>query len=366
MSRNGTEKPLVYVGTYGRGSQQGIYAYRMDASSGALEFVSQFPEAGENPSFLAIHPERRLLYAVNEIADFDGRADGAVVAFSIEAETGQLTYLNRQPSVGATPCHLSVHSTGRFVLVANYNGGTVSVLPITEDGTLGPASDSAQHHGSSIDPEQQNVPHPHSVSLDPAGRYAFVADKGIDRIAVYELDTELGKLVPNETLWAKVRPGAGPRHFAFHPDRRHAYVINELASTFTAFTYDEASGTLAEIQTVSTLPDGFDGTSYCADVHVSPSGGFLYGSNRGHDSIVIFAIDGETGKLTYVDHEPTRGETPRNFAIDPTGDFLLGANQDTDTIVTFRIDQKTGKLDATGHVTEVPSPVCVKLVPSAA
>ena len=362
MSRSEAEKPLVYVGTYGLGSQQGIYVYHMDMSSGALQFVTQVPEAGENPSFLAIHPEGSSLYAVNEIADFDGKQDGAVVAFSIARDTGHLTYLNRQPSIGATPCHLTVDNTGRFVLVANYNGGTVSVLPIREGGALGPSTDSAQHSGSSIHPEHQSVPHPHSINLDSIGRHAFAADKGIDKIMVYRLDTGQGKLVPHQTPSVRIRPGAGPRHFGFHPNGRHAYVINELDSTLTAFNYDAVDGTLAEIQTVSTLPKGFNGFSWCADVHVSPSGRFLYGSNRGHDSIAIFAIDGHTGKLEYVGHEPTQGETPRNFAIDPTGTFLLAANQDTGTIVTFRIEPESGNLDASGYVTKVPSPVCIKII----
>jgi 6-phosphogluconolactonase len=247
--------------------------------------------------------------------------------------------------------------------VANYAGGSVSVLPIGEDGRLGELTDLVQHHGSSANPQRQKSPHPHSANLDAANRYLFVPDLGLDKIMIYRIDSPRGKLKPNDEPWARVKAGAGPRHFAFHPKGRYAYVINELDSTVTAFAFDETRGTLKEIQTVPTLPDSFTGNSTCADVHVSPSGKFLYGSNRGHDSIVIFAIDEDTGQLTYVEHEPTQGKTPRNFAIDPTGTFLLAANQNSDTVVTFRIDPVTGRLSPTGHVASVPSPVCLKLVP---
>jgi 6-phosphogluconolactonase len=334
----------------------------MDVSSGALEFASKVTGL-DNPTFLAISPDQHFLYAASEVDESAGQPGGAVSAFSIAPKTGTLTYLNQRSSGGALCCHLSVDKTRNFVLVANYGGGSVAVLPIEQDGRVGEATDFVQHRGSSIDPQRQQGPHAHSIVLDAANRYAFAPELGLDRIMIYRLDVAEGKLIPSDKPWAQVRPGAGPRHFTFHPNGRYAYVINELNSTFTAFAYDETNGALTEIQTVSTLPDDFAGTSHCADVHVSPSGKFLYGSNRGHDSIVVFAIDGDTGRLTYVDHEPTQGETPRNFAIDATGTFLLAANQDTDTIVTFRIDQQTGKLEATGDVTEVPMPVCLKLMP---
>ena len=351
---------LVYIGTYTQGESEGIYVYRLDTSSGALEYVS-VATGIDNPSFLDLHPHKPYLYAINEISELGGESGGAITAFSINEETGELTLLNQQSTIGTGPCHLSVDATGKFVLVANYGGGSVCMLPIQEDGTLGEATDFIQHEGSSVDPARQQGPHAHSIMIDPANQYAFTPDLGLDKILIYKIDLTNGKLVPNDPSSAEVAPGGGPRHFDFHPNRKYAYVINEMGNTVTAFTYDETDGSLAEIQTIPTLPDDFDGTSHTADVHVSPSGKFLYGSNRGHDSIVIFAIDSETGTLTYVDHESTQGETPRNFAIDPTGTFLFAENQGTDTIVTFRIDSDTGKLTATGHVTDVPMPVCLKM-----
>ncbi|MEM2905596.1 MAG: lactonase family protein [Candidatus Bathyarchaeia archaeon] len=353
---------LVYVGTYTRGRSDGVYVHRMDLASGALRLVGK-AAGGDNPSFLAAHPRRCYLYAVNEVGEFAGKPGGAVTAFSIDAETGELTYLNRQPSLGAHPCHLSVDKTGVYVLVANYSGGSVTVLPIERDGRLGDPTDSVQHQGSSVNPQRQSGPHPHSVNLDPANRYAFVPDLGLDKVMIYRLDLTRGKLEPNdEQPWAQVEPGAGPRHLAFHPTGKYAYVINELDSTLTAFTYDGTRGTLRRVQTVTALPASFAGVSYSADVHVAPSGRFVYGSNRGHDSIVTYGIDEATGRLTYVGHEATQGRTPRNFAIDPTGTFLLVANQESDSIVTFRINQETGRLASTGCVAKVPTPVCLSII----
>ena len=361
MTKHNNEEILVYIGTYTRGESEGIYVYRMDNSSGALEFAS-VASGVKNPSFVAIGPKQRYLYAVNEISDLDGKPSSAVSAFSIDQKTGELALLNHQPSQGAGPCHLSVDATGQFVLVANYGSGSVAAFPINSDGKLGEASDFVQHQGSSVDPRRQKGPHAHSINLDKNNRFAFAPDLGLDKIMIYELDLTQGKLKPADEPWAKVKAGAGPRHFAFHPSSKYAYVINEIISSITAFTYDEKRGALREIQTISTLPEDFSGTSHCADVHVSPSGKFVYGSNRGHDSIAIFAIDESTGKLNCVGYESTRGKSPRNFAIDPTGTFLLAANQDTNTVVTFRIDQQTGKLMATDYVAEVPKPVCLRLI----
>ena len=350
---------LIYVGTYNRQGSEGIYVYRMDPSSGALELSSKVGGV-DNPSFLAIDPQQRYLYAVNEVARSADGSSGAVSAFSIHQQTGELSYLNRQPSHGAGPCHLTVDRTSSFVLVANYASGSLSVLPILRDGGLGEATDAVQHEGSSVDPDRQDGPHAHSITLDPGNRYAFAPDLGIDRVMVYELDLAQGKLRPHDEV--QTRAGAGPRHFSFHPTGKYAYLINELDSTLTAFAYDGGSGTLTEITTVSALPEGFEGTSHCADVHVSPSGRFVYGSNRGDDSIVVFEIDERSGRLTYVGHEPTQGETPRNFAVDPTGAFLLAANQNSDTIVVFRIHEQTGKLIPTGDSVEVSEPACLKVV----
>lgn len=353
---------LLYAGTYTSGKSVGIYVYRMDLSNGALKPSGSI--ATTQPSYLAIDERRRYLYAVNEVTEFDGQPGGAVSAFAIDQQTGNLRFLNQQPSLGGAPCYVCVARGGGHVLVANYAGGNVSVLPVRRNGELGKATDAAQHRGSGPNRERQEAPHAHSVVLDPANRYAFAADLGIDRIMAYRFDARAGKLNPHAPGTFRSKAGAGPRHFTFHPGGRHAYAINELDSTVTAFSYEQAAGTLREVQTVSSLPAGFSGGNTCADVHVAPSGRFLYGSNRGHDSIVVYAIERHTGKLRYVEHVSTGGRTPRNFTIDQTGGFLLAANQNSDTIVTFRIDAATGRLRPAGHVMEVPSPVCLKLIPA--
>ncbi|MFH1268296.1 MAG: beta-propeller fold lactonase family protein, partial [Planctomycetota bacterium] len=337
-----------------------IYHARLDLATGEIEGVEL---AGEvvNPSFLAVHPSRGFLYAVGEIANFEGKRAGAVSAFSIDPGTGKLTLLNQRPSEGTGPCHLVVDQTGKNVLVANYGSGSVASLPIGEDGRLGEATSAIQHEGSSVNPQRQQGPHAHSINLDAANRFAFAADLGLDKIFIYRFD-HAGTLEAADPPWAKVAPGAGPRHFAFHPGGRLAYVINELDSTVTAFEYDARRGVLTSLETVSTLPPGFEGESNTAEVQVHPSGKFLYGSNRGHDSIAAFAIDPQTGRLRFVAHESTQGKTPRNFGIDPTGAYLLAANQATDNVVVFRIDPETGALGATGHSASVPSPVCVKML----
>jgi len=356
------EKMLVYVGTYTRRGSKGIYIYVMDPETGSLKPAGKAVNLN-NPSFLAISPQKGSLYAVNEVHSFMGRRSGAVSSFMIDGETGELTPLNSKPSGGTSPCYVTVDGTGRYVLTANYSSGSLCVLPVMDDGSLGEATDIIQHEGSSIDPKRQMGPHAHSVVVDPSNRYVYAADLGIDKIMIYKFDVERGKLKPNDQPWVRTQPGAGPRHFTFHPNERFAYVINELDSTIIAFSYDRESGRLKPVQTVSTLPDGYEGANYPADIHVDPSGMFLYGSNRGHDSIAIYRIDGETGRLSLIGHESTRGRSPRNFAIDPSGDFLLVANQDTDNIVGFRIDRETGMLEPTGEETKVPAPVCIKFLP---
>ncbi|MEW6357692.1 MAG: lactonase family protein [Planctomycetota bacterium] len=355
------EQRLIYVGTYTKRGSEGIYVYRFNPDTAALEMTSKATGL-DNPSFLAVHPTRRYLCAVNEARGKGPSEGGAVSAFSIAPKTGELTFLNRQSAHGASTCHLSVEQTGRFVLAANYSSGSVAMLPIGSDGRLGEATALVQHEGSSIDPKRQTGPHAHSILPDPSNRYAFAPDLGLDKIMIYRLDLKQGRLLPNDPPWAQVHPGAGPRHFAFHPNRRYAYVINELGNTMVAFRYDETCGALQELQTISTLPADFTGTSYCADVHVHPNGKFLYGSNRGHNSIAIFTIDESSGRLALVGCEPTQGDHPRNFMIDPTGTFLLVANQNTDNIVSFRIDGATGGLKPTGLVTNVSMPVCLKMI----
>jgi 6-phosphogluconolactonase len=355
------QKLWVYVGTY-TGKSKGIYFSELDMSSGELS-APVLAATTTRPSFLALHPNHRFLYAVNEVDSFAGMKSGSVSAFAVDSQTGALTLLNQQPSRGGSPAHLTVDRQGKNVLVANYGGGSVAVLPIGQDGRLGPATGFVQHTGSSINRSRQEAPHAHSVVLDSANRFAFVADLGLDKVLIYQYDAAQGMLAPNDPPFASVPPGSGPRHFAFHPSGRTAYVINELASTVTAFRYDAAKGSLEPLQTISTLPTDFTKTNSTAEIVVHPSGKFLYGSNRGHNSIAIFAIDPDTGMLTLIGHEPTQGKTPRNFAIDPTGAFLLAANQDSGTVVVFRIDPESGHLTATGHTAAISMPVCVEMMP---
>ncbi len=352
----------LYVGTYASGRSEGINICRFDATSGDLTLLDVVVGVA-NPSFLAIDFTYRFLYAVTEVSRFDGQAGGAVSAFSIDAKTGGLTFLNQTFSHGASPCYVSVDRQGKWVLAANYSSGNCCVLPVQEDGRLGDATDIVQHSGSGADPRRQSGPHAHSILFDAANRFVFAPDLGIDKIMIYRFDATAGKLLPNDPPFAQVKPGAGPRHFDFHPSGKYAFSIHELDSTMASYAYDEAKGSLQEIQIVTTLPEGFTGDNTCADVHVSPNGKFLYGSNRGHDSIVIYAIDENDGKLTYVGHESTRGSTPRNFNIDPTGNFLLAANQNSNSIVVFHIDAQTGKLEFTGNSIEVSRPVCLKFMP---
>jgi 6-phosphogluconolactonase len=316
----------------------------------------------QNPSFLALDPHCRYLYAVNETMEFDGQPGGGISAFALDPQTGALTFINSQRTHGGAPCHVSVDQTGRFVYVANYMGGNAATFPVRAGGGLDPASAVVQHSGSGMNPHRQEGPHAHSITLDPTNRFAFVADLGIDKVMAYRLDLERGTLPPHTPPSVAVEAGAGPRHLAFHPNGRYTYLITEMGNTIVAFAYDAAQGTLDALQTVPALPEDFAGRSHCADIHVAPSGRFLYGSNRGHDSIVIYAIDAETGLLTYAGHAPTLGQTPRNFAIDPTGTYLFAAHQDSDSIVTFRIDPETGQITPTGQMTEVPMPVCVRIL----
>lgn len=346
----------LYIGTYTSGASEGIYVYRMNSDTGELKKFSSIKSA--DPSFLTVDRRKQFLYAVNELKEFEGKASGAVSAYAIESP-GNLRFLNQQASMGAHPCHLTVDRKRSSLLVANYTGGNVALLPIRKDGTLGPATDLKQHEGSGPK-QQQNGPHAHCIILDARERYALAADLGTDKVMIYRFDRVAGKLHPGKQPFAALQSGAGPRHLTLH--RQYAYVINELDSTMTTMKYNANAGTLTTLDTVSTLPTGFSDVSYCADVHVSPSGRFLYGSNRGHNSIVVFALDSRTGKPTLVQHVSTEGKWPRNFVIDPTGRFLLVANQHTDNVVVFRIDARTGRLEPSGHVAEVPVPVCLKFL----
>jgi 6-phosphogluconolactonase len=353
MAQQQAESMWFYVGG------AGISVYRLDLSSGDLAHVSTVSDV-KNPSFQAIHPTNGFLYSVAEVQE-----GGALHAFAINPATGALRSLNHQSCTGAGPCHVSVDATGSVALVANYSSGGVAALPIREDGSLGEATSVFQHEGSSTHPGRQQGPHAHSITIDPGNRYAVSADLGIDKVLVYRLDPENGTITPNDPPWVDVQAGAGPRHFAFHPNRKYAYLINELDNTAVAYAYNESRGVLETVQVISTLPGDFTDTSYCADIHVSPDGRFVYGTNRGHDSIVIFKVDAATGKLSFVDFESTRGEFPRNFALDPSGQFLFAANQNTDNIFTYRIDARTGRLTPTGQEVRTPQPVCINMIPAA-
>ena len=362
----GADKPhgdyLVYIGTYTRGSDsEGIYRMRLDTATGEMTDL-QVAAKALNPSFLAVRPDKSALYAVSEIGQLDGRPTGGLAAFAIDPRTGNLTPLNVQPTGGTGPCYVTTDRAGKIVLVANYGGGSVASFPIARDGSLQSAASVIQHSGSSVNPKRQQGPHAHSFVFSPEETRAYAPDLGLDQIRIYRVDAESVALTPNDPSYAEVAPGAGPRHFDFHPGGEYAYVINELDSTITAFSHNARTGALTELQTVSTLPDGDHPGNSTADIHVHPSGKFLYGSNRGHNSIVVFSIDKKRGTLKHVQHQSTLGEIPRNFGIDPTGRILLAENQNSGTIYSFTIDPKTGKLTKTGHKIDVPKPVCVQYV----
>lgn len=355
------ERFVAYLGTYtGRGSR-GIYAARFDAGTGAVTPLGCVAEM-ENPSFLALHPNGRFLYAVGETGQFRGQRAGVVSAFAIDKESGQLRLLNQASSEGPGPCHLSVDATGRLVMVANYGGGSVAALPIRDDGSLGEATAFIQHRGSSVHPARQKEPHAHSINPSPDNRFALVADLGIDRVLTYRLDAAQGILTPNEPAFVALPPGSGPRHLAFQPGANRAFVINELTSTLASFAYEPEAGKLSLIDLQTTLPPGFEGPNSTAEVQVHPAGRFVYGSNRGHDSIAAFRVEAD-GRLTPLGQTPSGGRHPRNFAIDPTGRYLWAANRDSDNVTLFRIDFATGRLAPTGTILDVPMPVCVRFLP---
>ncbi|MGD1084849.1 MAG: lactonase family protein [Verrucomicrobiota bacterium] len=361
---------LVYVGTYTNSRSQGIYAWRMDTAGGSLSSLGLAVQT-PNPSFLEVAPNHRFLYAVNELDTFEGKPAGSVSAFSIDAATGKLTFLNRQTSGGASPCHLTLDAQGKNVLVANYTGGSTERLPVQSDGRLGAPTDFQQHIGKSVNPDRQLGPHAHCVTLDDSNHFLFVCDLGMDKVLSFRFDASQDTLIPNHPegiqsnpSFTTTQPGTGPRHLVFHPNGRHAYIINELNSTIVHYAYDPDRGVLKELQTVPLLAQSFTNRSTAAEIAVHPSGKFLYGSNRGEDTIVVFGIAATTGDLTFLQRVPTQGKTPRNFAIDPSGKFLFVANQNSDNIVIFNIDPATGKLTPSGKVLDAPSPVCVKFVPA--
>jgi 6-phosphogluconolactonase len=352
------DEPIMYLGTYTRAPSKGIYAYRLRATGelvpiGAAGLVAET----ENPSFLAVHPNKRFLYAVNEVSRYEGKASGSVSAFAIDRTTGTLTLLNRVSSRGDSPCHLSIDASGKWLFVANYGGGSVAAFPLGEDGRLGEASAFFQHAGSSVNKARQSGPHAHAVVPSPDNRFVLAADLGLDRVFTYRLEAAAGGLAAGDPPFATTAPGSGPRHLAFRPDGKFVYVLSEMLSNVMAFRYDAARSTLTELQTLSTLPDGFSGENSGAEIAAHPGSKFLYTSNRGHDSIAVFRIDAAKGTLTALDRVPTQGKTPRGFAIDPSGRFLVAGNQNSGTVVVFRIDQQTGGLTPAGTPVQVPFPV---------
>ncbi|GAC1588792.1 MAG: 6-phosphogluconolactonase [Hymenobacter sp.] len=352
---------LVYVGTNVASEQDNtIFLYRLSPATGALTRVSGY-RGGASPTYLTMPANQRLMYAVSETQTFRGAPGGGVSALAVDQHTGALTLLNQQPSTGASPCYVSLDHSEKNVLVANYVGGNVAVLPVGDDGQLAAPTDTDQHQGAGPHKNQAG-PHAHCFIPDPANTFAFAVDLGTDQVVSYRLDPAHGQLTRLPAPAFVTRPGAGPRHLVFHPNGKRAYLINELNSTVTALTYDASAGQFQEIQTVTALPAGYTGANSCADLHVAPDGRFLYASNRGHNSIAVFAIDAASGRLTPVQDVATRGNTPRNFALDPSGRLLLVANQNSNNVVTFRVDPQTGRLAPTGQQAEVPSPMFVQVV----
>ena len=356
------ERYRVFVGTYTGGDSisKGVYSCEFDAETGKLSDPVLAAEL-INPSFLAIHPSGKYLYAVNEVSEGPGRGNGAVTALTINAD-GTLTKINHQASEGGAPCHCNVDATGTNLLIANYGGGNVAVYPISEDGSLKPVSCNIQHEGSSVDKSRQEAPHAHSINVSSDNKFAYAADLGLDKIMIYKLDAEAHTLSPANQPTALVTPGGGPRHFSIHPSGKFAYTNNEMTMVVTGFSRNSEDGSLKAIQEISTIPAGFDGRKSTAECLVHPSGKFLYVSNRGHETITAYTIDQETGLLTYVENEPTGGKEPRNFFIDPSGKWLLAENQNSDTVYVFSIDHQTGALKPTGDFVTVGRPVCIRMV----
>jgi len=357
---------IVYVGTYTRKTSRGIFAYRFEPGAGKITPLGQVVET-PNASWLVPDASFKYLYAVNE-SEFQREPGkpGQVSAFAVDRSTAKLTLLNRVSAVGGGPCHASLDAGGRFLFVANYGTGSIAVLPVEAGGRLGDAVAFVQHKGSSVNPQRQQGPHAHCIMPSPDNRFVLVADLGLDQILIYRFDAARGSLAPNDPPFARVAPGSGPRHFVFHPNGRLFYVVNEMANTVTAFNYDRERGALSEFQTISTLPEGYSERSTSAEILVDREGRFLYTSNRGHDSIAVFAIDPAKGTLSFVEHVSTKGQTPRGVALDPTGTYLFAANQQSDNVVLFRVNRQNGRLRPAGEVlTDATEPVAVVFVPAA-
>lgn len=358
MNSSSQQRTFAFIGSYAEPSASGVYVCSYDSETGSLTLTGSV-DGLKNPTFMDIDETELRLYALAEGVDTDGNRYGEANAYTIEPSTGQLTLLNKEQTVPSPICHIVLDHTHRNLMVSSYHGGMVGLSPIQEDGRISPLTDVHQHIGASILPIQSQ-PRAHSMTVDRLNRFALACDLGLDRIIIYRLDVSGQKLIPHKE--ARLELGSGPRHWQFHPTLAYGYVINELNATITAFSYDEHQGQLTTIQTVPTLPKEYEGENACADIHISPDGRFLYGSNRGHDSIVIYAIDPANGRLSFVEHTSTTGQHPRGFTISPDGRFVLVANRDTNDIVTFRRDEKSGKLSPTGHILQISKPVCIKFL----
>ena len=353
------EEPLVFISAFAPGEKGAIHAYKMNPQTGELKLVERTSDV-EHPFFLAVSPDNKFLYSIHAPGKFSGKNNEFVSAFALEGRTGKLKLLNRQSSLGTASCYLDIDKSGKAVVVANYTTGSVASLPVKKDGSLGESQTFIQHTGSSVNPQRQKEPHAHCSVISPDQKFVFAADLGLDKILAYQLDSETAKLTPAEQPFVRTIPGAGPRHLTFHPDGKQLYVINELKNSITEFDYNPESGTLIEGQTISTLPEDFSGTSYCADLKFTPDGRFLYGTNRGHDSIAAYQVD-DQGKLTLLEIEPSLGKGPQNLAVTADGKYLICANMPGNNVVVFKIDDKTGKLSPAGDPVEIPSPSCIMI-----
>ena len=350
-----SREQYLVIGTYTSGKSEGIYVYKFNTETGANSFVSSVKTS--NPSFVAISPDKKFVYAVNE------DDPGHVTAFSFNKANGQLTQLNQQPSHGKHPCYITIDKNGKWVIVGNYSSGTVAVYPVKKDGSLGNTTDTVLHEGSSVDSERQETAHVHATVLNKNNKTLYVPDLGMDKVMLYHLDNKTGRLKEFSTPFVMTEAGAGPRHIDLHPNGKYAYLMEELTGTVSVYSI-EKDGDLSLIQNVSGLPGDFTGAVGSADIHVSPDGKFLYCSNRGEsNTIAIFSINPSNGQLFGIDHQSTLGKTPRNFNFDPTGNFLLVANQNSDEVVIFSRDKETGLLTDTGQRINVSTPVCLKWIP---
>jgi len=351
-------KELLLVGTFDGEGSEGLYVFSFDRENLSFELLQTVSDRLA-PSFQAVHPEIPVIYSASRSPFSEDSDHQTIGAYQADRETGKLSLINEQSVMGISPAHVSVDPLGEFVYVSNYTSGNVSMFPIRDDGGLDVASDVVQHTGSSINPDRQQAAHAHAADPSPDGKFLYVSDLGMDKIMIYEIDRQQKKLSPASTPWFENMPGAGPRHLTFNLDGAYIYSLEELSSTIAVLRVDKSTGALQQVQRVSMLPDDFDGYNTAADIHVSPDGKFLYASNRGHDSLVIFAIDDATGELSLAGHESTIGAHPRNFMIDASGEFVFVANRDSNHVVVFRRDTVTGALTYTSVELKVPLAVCV-------